>query len=169
MSTSFPPSHRSKVSAIAAITKGDRGLGKDNDLIWKIPEDMKRFRDLTLGHPVITGRKNLEAMGRALPGRLNIVVTRDPNYKMEEVVVVHSIEDAIAEAQKAEQEEIFIIGGGEIYKAALPHTDRLYLTLIENERPADVFFPDYSEFKKLLSEEKKEHEGVPYSFVTLEK
>ncbi len=169
MSTSFPPSHRSKVVAIAAITRSDRGLGKNNDLIWKIPDDMKHFRELTLGHPIITGRKNFEAMGRTLPGRTNIVVTRDPNYKKEGVTVIHSIEDAIHEAQKLDDEVICVIGGGEIYKAALPYTDRLYLTLIDAEKDADVFFPDYSEFKKVISEEKKEYEGVSYSFVTLEK
>lgn len=157
------------IIAIAAITKSNRGLGKNNDLIWKIPDDMAHFRALTSGHPVITGRKNFEAMGRALPNRTNIIVTRDTNYTAEGCIVVHNIEDAIAEAKKVESEVIFIIGGGEIYKATLPYTDRLYLTLIDGEKEADVFFPDYSEFTKVISEEKKEYEGLSYSFVTLEK
>jgi len=156
------------ISAVAAITAKDRGLGKNNDLIWKIPDDMKHFRELTAGHPVITGRKNLEAMGRALPGRTNIVVTRDTTFAKEGCIVVHSIEDAIAEAKKYDT-EIFIIGGGEIYTAALPYTDRLYLTLINADKDADVFFPDYAEFKKMISEENHEYEGTSYSFVTLER
>lgn len=158
-----------RVSAVAAITAKDRGLGKDNDLIWKIPDDMKHFRELTAGHPVITGRKNLEAMGRALPGRTNIVVTRDTEYTKEGCIIVHSIEDAIAEAKKYDSQEIFIIGGGEIYKAALPYTDRLYLTLIEADKPADVFFPDYSEFTKIISEEEHEYQGIPYTYLALER
>ncbi|MDO8523633.1 MAG: dihydrofolate reductase, partial [bacterium] len=120
-------------------------------------------------HPVISGRKNFESMGRPLPGRPNIIVTRDTNYRPEGCIVVHSIEDAILKARELDDKEIFIIGGGEIYKAALPHTDRLYLTLIDAEKDADVFFPDYSEFTKKVSEEKGTYEGILYTYVTLEK
>ena len=166
----FPsPSHRSIVSAIAAISAKNRGLGKNNDLLWKIPEDMKRFRELTTGHPVITGRKNLEAMGRALPGRVNIVVTRDINYQKEGCIVAHSIEEALEKARSLDENEIFIIGGGEIYKAALPYTDRLCLTIINAEKDADVYFPDYSEFNKIISEEKRTYDGLAYTWVTLER
>lgn len=160
---------RPRVSAIAAITAKDRGLGKGNQLLWKIPEDMAHFKQTTMGHPVITGRKNFESMGRALPGRTNIIVTRDPEYQKENCIVVHSIEDALKEARALEGEEVFIIGGGEIYTAALPYTDRLYLTVIEGERVADVFFPDYSGFTKIVSRKKGEHEGLAYEFLTLEK
>lgn len=160
---------KARVSAIAAITAKDRGLGKDNRLLWKIPEDMAHFKKTTLGHPVITGRKNFESMGRALPGRMNIIVTRDRTYRKENCVVVNSIEGAIEKARMLDNEEVFIIGGGEIYKAALPYTDRLYLTVIEGEREADVFFPDYAEFTKKISEEKHEHDNIPYAFVTLER
>lgn len=155
------------VSAIAAISENDRGIGKDNDLLWKIPADLKRFKEITFGHPIIMGRKNFESIGRALPGRMNIIVTRDTEYRRENCVIAHSIEDAIARAKMLDQEEVFIIGGGEIYTQALPMTDRLYLTLIHAEKPADVFFPDYSEFVNVISEEKGEHEGIPYTFVTL--
>ena|SRR3989344_1630170 len=166
----FPsPSHRSIVSAIAAISAKNRGLGKNNDLLWKIPDDLRRFKELTTGHVVITGRKNLEAMGRALPNRTNIVVTRDPSYQKEGCVVAHSIEEALEKAREIEKEEIFIIGGGEIYKAALPYTDRLYLTLIEGEKEADVFFPDYSEFTKVVSGEKGSYEGTQYACITFER
>ena len=161
--------HNPKISAIAAISGTDRGLGKDNDLLWHIPDDMRRFKDLTKGHIVITGRKNLEAMGRALPNRINIVVTRDPAYQKEGCIVVHSVEEALEKAKEIEEEEIFIIGGGEIYKATLPYTDRLYVTVIEGEKEADVFFPDYSEFTKVISEEKGSHEGTNYTYFTLER
>ncbi len=158
-----------RVSAIAAISGKNRGLGKNNELLFKIPEDMKRFRELTMGHPVITGRKNFESMGRPLPGRSNIIVTRDTGYHPEGCIVVHSIEDAISKARELDDTEVFIIGGGEIYKAALPYTDRLYLTLIDAEKDADVFFPDYSEFRKIILAEKHENEAIPYTYLTLER
>lgn len=157
------------VSAIAAISENDRGIGFQNDLLWKIPADLKRFKEITFAHPIILGRKNYESIGRALPGRMNIIVTRDANYRAGNCVVVHSVEEAIEKAKDLDDEEVFIIGGGEIYKQALPKTDRLYLTLIHAEKPADVFFPDYSEFTKVVSEEKGEHEGVAYTFLTLER
>lgn len=115
------------------------------------------------------GRKNFESIGRALPGRMNIIVTRDTEYRQENCVVAHSIEAALERAKALDNEEVFIIGGGEIYKQALPFTDRLYLTLIHAEKPADVFFPAYPEFTKVVSEEKGEHEGVSYTFLTLDR
>lgn len=157
------------VSAIAAISEKDRGLGKDNDLLWKIPADLKHFKDITFAHPIIMGRKNFESIGRALPGRMNIIVTRDTEYRQENCVIAHSIEAALERAKALDNEEVFIIGGGEIYKQALPLTDRLYLTLIHAEKPADVFFPEYTEFTKVVSEEKGEHEGISYTFLTLDR
>lgn len=115
------------------------------------------------------GRKNYESIGRALPGRMNIIVTRDKNYHAENCVIVFSIEDALQKAKALDDEEVFIIGGGEIYRQALPLTDRLYLTLIHAEKPADVYFPDYKEFTKVVSEEKGSHEGVAYTFITLDR
>lgn len=158
-----------RISAIAAISEYDRGIGKDNDLLWKIPDDLKRFKEITLGHPIILGRKNFESIGRALPRRMNIIVTRDTNYHAENCVIVHSVEEALEKAKLLDSEEVFIIGGGEIYKQALPYTDRLYLTVIHAEKPADVFFPDYSEFTKVISEEKRDFEGTPYTNITLER
>lgn len=163
----MPPKVR--VSAVAAISEKDRALGHGNDLLWKIPDDLKRFKELTFGHPVIMGRKTFESIGRALPGRINIVITRDAAYRAENCVVVNSVENAIEKAKALNHEEVFIIGGGEIYKAALPYTDRLYLTVIHAEKPATAFFPDYSEFKKIVSEEKKEFAGVPYTNLTLDR
>lgn len=161
--------NKPRVSAIAAITEKDRGIGKNNDLLWKIPADLKHFKEITFAHPIILGRKNFESIGRALPGRMNIIVTRDTEYRQENCVIAHSIADAIARAKILDSEEIFIIGGGEIYTQALPFTDRLYLTLIHAEKPADVFFPEYTEFTKVVSEEKGEHEGISYTFLTLDR
>lgn len=159
---------RSKISIIAAIGK-NRELGKDNKLLWHIPDDLPRFKKLTLGHPIIMGRKTFESIGRPLPNRTNIVVTRDSSYEVEGVVVVHSIEKAIEEAKKKDKEEIFVIGGGQIYEQALPFADRLYLTIVDAQAEADTYFPDYSEFKKIISEEKNESEDLRYSYLILEK
>ncbi len=163
----IPVAQKPIVSAIAAISEKDRGIGKDNDLLWKIPEDLKRFKEITLGHPIIMGRKNFESIGRALPKRMNIVITRDSAYHAENCVIVHSVEEAIAKAKLLDNEEVFIIGGGEIYKQALPFTDRLYLTIIHAEKPADVFFPDYSQFTNVISRDTHEFEGTPYTNLTL--
>jgi len=161
---------QAKIIAIAAIGK-DRGIGNKQDLIFKIPEDMQHFRDATRGHPIIFGRKNFESFpnGKPLPGRTNILVTRNTDYKPEGVIVTHSVEDAIAEARKLDSEKIYIIGGGEIYKAALPYTDQLDLTIIDAARPADTFFPDYSDFTRVISSEKHEYQGIPYVYTVLER
>lgn len=164
-----------KVSMIAAIGK-NRELGRGNKLIWHIPRDLKRFREVTLGHPIIMGRKTFESIGRLLPNRTNIIITRDPNYRVEGAIVVSSIEEAIDEAKAAsakssgEPKEIFIIGGAQIYALGMPYADRLYLTIIDDEaRDADAFFPDYSIFKKVISEEEHEEAGFRYKFITLER
>ena len=157
-----------KISIIAAIGK-NRELGKKNKLLWHIPDDLPRFKKLTTGHPIVMGRKTFESIGRPLPNRTNIVVTRDSSYDVEGVVVVHSIEKAIEEAKKKDKEEIFVIGGGQIYEQAIKFVDKLYLTLVEGEYEADTFFPDYSQFKKKIFEQKNEYEGLKYTFLELEK
>jgi dihydrofolate reductase len=156
-----------KISAIAAISD-NKVLGNKGKIPWQIPEDMKHFRDITLGHPIIMGRKTWDALGKPLPGRTNIVITRDKSVHPEGAQVVHSIEQAIKEAKK-EKKEIFIVGGGEIYKLALPYTDKLYLTLVEGIFTGDAFFPDYSDFKKILSEEKHDSGKYKYTFLELER
>mgnify|MGYP001610807394 CR=1 FL=1 len=160
----------SRISIIAAIGR-KRELGKGNDLLWKIPDDLKRFRELTKGHPIIMGRKTYESLPiRPLPHRTNIVVTRDQEYKSQTFITAASIEEAIAKAQDAPgAEEIFVIGGGQIYAAALPHTDRLYLTTIDAEAPeADVFFPAYeNDFTRIISETPRQWEGLRYRWVDL--
>lgn len=156
-----------KISLIAAIASGNRALGKDNDLIYKIPEDLKRFKELTSGHAIIMGRKTYDSIGHPLPNRVNIVITRDPNFKAETVIVVHSLEEALKQIN--ESGEVFIIGGGQIYQEAIEMADRLYLTVVEGNPEADTFFPDYSEFKKVVSEESHESDGFKYKFLELER
>jgi len=157
-----------KISAIAAIGK-NRVLGKDNKLIWKIPEDFKRYVAITTGHPIIMGRKTYESIGRPLPNRTNIVITRDSDYKAPGCVVVHSLDEGITEAKKVENKEIFINGGAQIYTEALPITDKLYLTVVDAEEEGDSFFPLYDEFAKVVFKQKGNHEGLHFTFLELEK
>lgn len=161
----------SKISAVAAIASQNRALGKDGDLIYKIPEDLKRFKEITSGHPIIMGRKTFEAIGRVLPDRTNIVITRDPNYSADGIVVTHSLDEALEIAQtKAGTEEVFIIGGGQIFTEALDKTDKLYLTIVEGNPEADAFFPRFSEFKRVVFEEEHVTEdGLKYKYLDLEK
>jgi dihydrofolate reductase len=138
-----------RISIIAAIGK-NRVLGKNNKLLWHIPEDLRRFKNLTSGHPVIMGRKTYESifamLGKPLPNRTNIVVTHLDYPAPEGVIVSHSLPEALSRAKDSKgSEEIFIIGGGQIYEAALPFTDRLYLTLIDDEQEGDTFFPPYED------------------------
>lgn len=154
------------VSAIAAIGR-NRELGSQNQLSWRIKADLKRVKELTTGHPLIMGRKTHESIGRPLPNRTNIIVTRDPRYTAEGCVVVHSLPEALEHAHSVDQEEIFIFGGAQIYAEALPHIEKLYLTRIDAEDPnADVFFP---EFEKDFTEAKRygaeEQDGLAYEWV----
>jgi dihydrofolate reductase len=126
---------------IAAMAQ-NRVIGKDNDMPWHMPADLKHFRRITLGKPVVMGRKTYESIGRPLPGRTNFVLSRDPNLAIEGVVVVPSFERAIELAGNVE--ELMVIGGGNIYHSCLPLADRLYLTQIELEVEGDTRFPDYT-------------------------
>lgn len=165
-----------KVSLIAAIAAGNRAIGKNNRLIFHIPEDLKRFKKITSGHVVIMGRKTFEAIGHPLPNRTNIIITRDPEYFVEGTVVVHSFDEALRQdfgelsrtAQGIET-EVFVIGGGQIYQAAIGLADKLYLTIVEGNPEADTFFPDYSDFKKKVFEENHESDGLKYKFLDLER
>ncbi len=153
------------ISIIAALGK-NRVLGKDNELLWRIPDDLKRFKELTTGHPIIMGSKTYESIGKPLPNRTNIVLTKDSDYEAPGTIVVHSLEEAF---EKAENEEIFVIGGGQIYALALPYADKLYLTLIDDKKEGDTFFPDYSAFTKKTHVENRVFEGINYSWVNFER
>jgi len=165
----------SRVNIIAAIDE-KRGLGKNNDLLFRIPADHKRVREVTREHPLVMGRKTFESLGRLLPKRTHIVITRDPHsldhlsYKPE--VIVSSLEEGIAAAQKAPgNDEIFIFGGGQIFTEAVEKNlvDRLYLTVVDGDYGADTFFPDYSKYKKVLNDESHESDGYKFTFLDLEK
>ena len=126
-------------SIIAAIST-NHALGKDNNLIWHLPADLKRFKKVTAGHHVIMGRKTYESLGRPLPKRTNIIITRDPNFKAEGCVVVHSLQDALDAAKK--DSNPYILGGAEIYRQSMDIVDELDLTFVHHEFEADVFFPE---------------------------
>lgn len=158
-----------RVSIIAAMDE-KRGIGKNNDLLFRIPADFARMKALTTSHPIIVGRKTYESVRRVLPNRTNIIVTRDTNYVVDGTIVVHSLEEALEVAKKSPgSEEIFIFGGGEIFTLALPIVNKLYLTIVEGSFDADTFFPDYAEFKKVVFKEEHEREGYKFTFLELER
>ena len=129
------------ISLIAAIGRNNE-LGKDNTLLWRLPADMKHFKEITMLHAVVMGRKTFESIGKPLPNRRNIVITRDVNYKNNEVEVTHSVSEALDFVGNNE-EEIFVIGGGELYEQFMPIADKLYITHIDAEDGnADTFFPE---------------------------
>ncbi len=152
----------------------NRELGKDGRLLWHIPEDLQRFKRLTSGHPVILGRKTFESivgyLGKPLPNRTNIVVTRDPAWTHEQVVVARSLEEALEKARALNPAEIHVGGGAQIYEQILPQVDKLFLTLVEDEPAADTFFPEaVSQFTKIVGEELREHNGLTYRWLDLER
>ena len=131
-----------KIAMIAAMAN-NRVIGADNAMPWHLPADLAHFKRTTLGKPVIMGRKTYESIGRALPGRLNIVITRDDQYSLEDATVVHSPEEALALANEQDTPEVMIIGGGNIYQQFLPQASTLYLTFIDLDVAGDTQFPDY--------------------------
>jgi dihydrofolate reductase len=161
-----------RISAIAAIGVHNLALGKNNDIMWHIPTDQRYFRDTTFGHVVIMGRKTYEQIDKKpLKGRTNIVVTTKTDLHTPDFIFVHRVEEALKKAREIEKEEIFIVGGGEIYTLFLPYTNKLYLTLIEGDfADADAFFPDYSHiFTKEISRKTAHENGYTFHFVELEK
>jgi len=155
------------ITIIAAIAE-DNALGKNNQLIWHLPADLKRFKQVTYKHHVIMGRKTFESLGKPLPNRTNIIITRNPNYTIEDCVVVNSLKQAIEAAK--EDENPFILGGAEIYKQAIEFADKLDLTFIHHKFDADAFFPeiDTTIWKETSREFHKadEKNKYDYSFVS---
>lgn len=149
------------MSIIAAIGN-NRELGRDNKLLWHIPEDLKRFKLLTTGHPVIMGRTTFESIGKKLPDRINIIISHNKNYNAEGCTVVHSMGEAIEIAKANEREEFFVIGGGQIYAQAIYFADKLYLTVVDGSFTADTYFPDYSSYKRIIA--KKEGKDINYKY-----
>lgn len=141
------------ISAIVAVAK-NRVIGRDNNIPWYLPEDLKYFKKTTLHHHIIMGRKSFQSIGRPLPKRTNIVVTRDPYFAATGCLVAHSVEEALGLAYDNGETEAFIIGGGEIYSRSSDHWDCLYLTEVDCEPDGDIFFPDidWSEWRLLSSD-----------------
>lgn len=132
-----------RISLIAALDR-HHAIGRDNDLPWRLPDDLKRFKALTLGKPVLMGRKTAQSLGRALPGRVNLVLTRSGQVPFEGMVAVDSVASALRQAEAEGAEELCVIGGGEIYALVLPQADVLHLTHVETEvAGADAFFPRF--------------------------
>jgi dihydrofolate reductase len=132
------------VSLIAAVAKNGV-IGRDNGLPWRLYDDMRHFVSTTRGHTVITGRKNYDAMGRALPKRRNIVVSRSTDFRATDAECAPTLEQALDMAERAGDSEVFVIGGGQIYALALPYAQRFYRTVLDVPVPGDVFFPEFDE------------------------
>ena len=184
--------HNTKVSLIVAVDE-NRGIGKNGKMPWHIPADLKRFKELTTGNIVIMGRKTFSSIGKPLSNRTNIVITRDKKYKVNGALVASSLEEAIRVASSKYQvlsmkknkknipihdtkyklhtteNEVFIIGGGQIFQEAINIADKLYLTLVEGKFDVDTYFPDYSKFNKKVYEKEGESNGFKYKFIDLKK
>lgn len=159
------------VTIVVAIGKNN-GIGSDNQMLWHLPKDLKHFKDITSGHPIIMGRKTYESIGKALPDRTNIVISGRKNWYEEGILIVSSIKEAVKFAKKID-EEVFIIGGGNIYKQTMDMADRLEVTLVDADLDADTFFPVIDEkiWKKTseVCHEKDEKNAYDFCFQTFEK
>lgn len=157
------------VSLIVATDK-QGGIGKDNALLWHLPNDLKRFKSITSGHPIIMGRKTYDSIGRPLPNRLNIIITQNKDLNIEGCVIVHSLKDAII---AAEGKDVFIIGGGSIYEQAMEIADMIYLTLVDVTLEADTHFPKIEDDKWQIvhseSHSKDEKHNYDYQFIDLKR
>jgi dihydrofolate reductase len=161
------------LSQISAMAK-NRVIGINNSLPWEIPEDMKFFRSKTKGHVMIMGRKTFESLGTPLPGRFHIIITRQKDYRYEhpQVRVVGTVNDAVVFAKTLLPqwpEEVFIIGGGEIYKESLPVTNKIYLTIIEKEFDGDAYYPELPNCFQLIEKKEVADSAIPFSFTTWER
>lgn len=154
------------ISIIAAIDK-KRALGYQNKLLVHLPEDLAHFKNITSGHPVIMGQNTYLSIGRALPNRVNIILSRDKNFQASDCVVFDDLNQALDFAKGKDQNEVFFIGGASVYEQAIKLADKLYLTIIEAEYQADVWFPDYSDFKIIKEEEYTSASGLKYKFLEL--
>lgn len=143
----------------------NRVIGKNNQLPWHLPEDLKFFKKVTIGHPVAMGRKTHESIGRLLPGRENIIITRNKEFICDGCTVIYSIDEFISYCQ-GKEEEVFVIGGAEIFKELIPVVDRLYVTKIYDHFDGDTYFPEFSleDFKLVLQEKGIRDEKNPYDY-----
>ena len=156
------------ISLIVAIAKNGV-IGIKNTLPWHLPEDLKRFQALTMGHHIVMGRKTYESLGRLLPGRTTVIVTRNKSYRIEGALVAHSLQDAIQLCKK--DEEVFIIGGAELYKDGLQVAERLYITQVDLDVAGDAFFPalDLSHWCETAREAHVSEKGLAFSYLSYER
>lgn len=155
------------LSIIVAIAK-NRAIGKNNQLLWDIPEDLEHFRSITAGHPVIMGERTYYSIGRPLQNRTNIILSKNEGLEISGTIVCHSIDESIKVASEKDDKEIFFIGGGMVYAQALPLADKLYLTIVEGDFEADVFFPEYENvFNKIVSEKQCDNGKYRFNFLEL--
>lgn len=158
-----------RISLIAALSD-NQVIGNQGKIPWHLPDDFRRFKARTTGHVIVMGRKTYESIGRPLPHRTSIIITRDKDLEIPGCLVVGSLSEALEKARSIEKEEIFIIGGGQIYAEALSLAERLYLTKVHAIIEGDTFFPDYEElFLKVVEKEEAEGAGYQITYLTLEK
>jgi dihydrofolate reductase len=168
-----------RLSALVAMAQ-NRVIGKNNALPWRLPADLRRFKALTMGYPIIMGRKTHETIGRLLPGRASIIITRQPGYEVQGALVVRSIGEALnacAQTRSGEAEQLapvgkcFVIGGAEIFQQMLPLCDRLYITEIQSDFEGDAYFPEFDrdDWHEVAREKHIDDDGLEYHFVTLER
>jgi dihydrofolate reductase len=152
------------ISFIVAMDE-NRVIGKNNQLPWRLPEDLKFFKKVTMGHPIAMGRKTHESIGRVLPGRENIVITRQKEYRREDCTVVYSVEDFVQYCKK-QSDEIFVIGGAEIFNETFDYADRLYITIIHDEFAGDTYFPEFdvSNWEMVSCEKGLKDNKNPYDY-----
>lgn len=160
-----------KISLIVA-TDLNGVIGRDNTIPWHLPEDLKHFKATTMGHPIVMGRKTFESIGKPLPGRTNIVISRNADFQAEGVLIAHSFDEALKKA--GEVPEIFIIGGAALYAEALPHTQVVHQTLVEDEFEGDVYFPEKNLEKDFVKTSDSgaltsEKTGIEYRFLVWER
>jgi dihydrofolate reductase len=161
---------RPLISLIVAMAQNGV-IGRDNALPWRLPEDLKRFKEFTLGKPILMGRRTFEAIGRPLPGRANLVLTRDRDWRAPGVIPVHSVEEALLQTRTCD--ELVVIGGAEIYRLLLPLARRIYLTHVHADIPGDTYFPAFDPAQwddvELHTQPADERHAHPITFVTLER
>jgi dihydrofolate reductase (trimethoprim resistance protein) len=152
-----------KISLIAAMDN-NRVIGKNNDIPWRLPKEWQYVRKTTMGHPIILGRKNFESIGKALPGRRNIILTQDRSYCAQGCEILYSVEDVIKSCHN--EDEIFIFGGEQIYKLFLPYVEKMYLTKIDYEFEGDTFFPevDYEQWQEISVQKGITNEENPFHY-----
>jgi dihydrofolate reductase len=160
--------------SIIAVVAANRVIGRDNKLPWHQSADLKRFKALTTDHHVLMGRKTYQELGKPLPARVNVVITNSPTFGSEGVAIARSIDEAIAKAEAAGDEEIFIIGGGEIFRQTLHRADRMYVTQIHADVAGDTFFPEFDDLNEWRLVDREDFEAdekndYPFSFLTYER